>query len=176
MTVESLFVARADRRRVSFERLWGQERERVWRLCARLSGSTDVADDLAQEVSVQAWKGWENFRGQAAPSTWLHRIAVNVTLRWRERRRETTPLELAAEPISGEASPEQQAMWSDVTERTKQAMESLPDELRVPLVLLAWEGKTYREIAQVLEIPMGTVMSRLHNARQRLRRELADAL
>lgn len=166
--------ARETRRQAAFSRLWEQERERVWRLSVALSGSRDEADDLTQEVGVRALEGFSRFRGLSSPSTWLHRITVNVALRHRERRRESAALDTDAP--SGEAGPERHAVHADTLQRTQAAIERLPDELRTPLVLVAWEELSYKEIATLMEIPIGTVMSRLHTARQRLRKELGDAL
>lgn len=164
-----------DRKRIAFERLWEAERERVWRLCARLSNSTDAADDLAQEVSIRAWQAWGGFKGLASPRTWLHRIAVNVCLRWRERQKPTTMLDEALAG-SAEGSPERIALQTDEKSRIHAALDRLPEDLRTSLVLHAWEGMAYREIASLLEIPVGTVTSRIWAARQRLKKELADAL
>jgi RNA polymerase sigma-70 factor, ECF subfamily len=166
--------AREARRQAAFSRLWEQERERVWRLSVALSGSRDEADDLTQEVGVRALEGFGRFRGLSSPATWLHRITVNVALRHRERRRESVALDTDAP--SGEMGPERRALHADMLQRTQAAMERLPDELRTPLVLVAWEELSYKEIATLMEIPIGTVMSRLHTARQRLRKELGDAL
>ena len=74
------------RQHAAFSRLWDKERERVWRLIVALSGSRDEADDLTQEVGLRALEGFGRFRGLSSYSTWLHRIAVNVVLRHRERR------------------------------------------------------------------------------------------
>jgi RNA polymerase sigma-70 factor (ECF subfamily) len=138
----------------------------------------DAADDLTQEVGLRALEAYGRFRGAAAESTWLYRIAVNVVLRWRERRRgmcATVGLDGVAPPVApAEESPERITLRADANERTCRAVEALPDELRTPLLLHAREGLKYREIAAVLEVPVGTVMSRLYGARQRLRRELGD--
>lgn len=166
----------------AFARLWDVQRPQVWRLTARLSGSADWADDLTQEVAVRALAAWPTFRGGARASTWLYRIAVNVTLRWRETRREQTAADdtvLIGVPDL-RATPEQAALQSDASVRLQAALESLPETLRVPLVLHAWEGMKYREIAEVLEIAPGTVMSRLNAARKKLREQVeagdADAV
>jgi RNA polymerase sigma-70 factor (ECF subfamily) len=166
------------RRRNAFERLWMKERQRVWRLTARLAGDVDAADDLTQEVGLRALEGYDRFRGAAAEATWLYRIAVNVVLRWRERRG-VLPGSVRLEGVAPlaapvEESPERLALRADANERMRRAVDVLPDDLRTPLLLHAWEGLKYREIAAVLEVPVGTVMSRLHSARQRLRRELGD--
>lgn len=161
-------------RQAAFSRLWDKERARVWRLAASLSGSADEADDLTQEVGVRALASFGQFRGLASPSTWLYRIAVNVVLRHRERRRECLSLE--GLELEGSVGPERQVIRDETWDRTRAAVEALSDELRTTLVLHAWEGMSYKEIATVLGIPTGTVMSRLHAARQRLRKELPDAL
>ena len=163
-------------RQAAFARLWEKERARVWRLTAALSGSADEADDLTQEVGLRALESFGQFRGLAAPSTWLYRIAVNVVLRHRERRRECVPLEGLELASSGSGGPERQVLRGESWDRTRAAVEGLSEELRTTLVLHAWEGMSYKEIAAVLGVPTGTVMSRLHAARQRLRKEFPDAL
>ena len=138
----------------------------------------DAADDLTQEVGLRALEAYGRFRGAAAESTWLYRIAVNVVLRWRERRSgmaDTVALHAIAAPAApAEESPERLALRADADARIRCAVEALPDDLRTPLLLHAWEGLKYREIAAVLEVPPGTVMSRLYAARQRLRRQLGE--
>lgn len=161
-------------RQAAFARLWDKERGRIWRLTASLAGSADEADDLTQEVGMRALASFSQFRGLASPATWLHRIAVNVTLRHRERRRESTSLE--GLELVGCVGPERQVFHAEELRQTHAAMDKLSEELRTPLVLHVWEGMSYKEIATVLKIPQGTVMSRLHAARQKLRKELSDAL
>jgi len=182
MTLRALPDTTADvaemRHRAAFERLWERERPRVWRLTARLSGDVDAADDLTQEVGLRALEAYGQFRGGSTESTWLYRIAVNVVLRWRERRG-ALPGSVRLEGVAplaapAEDSPERLTLRADANERMHRAVEALPDDLRTRLLLHAWEGLKYREIAAVLEVPDGTVMSRLYAARQRLRRELGD--
>lgn len=169
-----------DRRQTEFERLWERERPRVWRLLVHITGNRDAADDLAQEVGVRALEGYAGFRGASSLSTWLSRIAVNTALRWREQQQrhagrvcfETVSPLLSAEGVT----PEESLLRADRSERTQLALEELPDELRTALILHAWEGMKYREIAEALDVPLGTVMSRLHAARKRLRETLAEEL
>ena len=173
MTTAFPFLHADDRRREAFERLWEAERPRIWRLAARLSGNPDAADDLTQEIGIRALEAFVGFRGASAPSTWLFRIAVNAVLRWRERQARSAKSEVGeSEQVSSrEASPEAQTVNRAETERLHRVLNELPDELRTPLLLHVWEGLKYREIGAILEIPTGTVMSRLHSARQRLRKE-----
>jgi RNA polymerase sigma-70 factor, ECF subfamily len=161
-----------------FDRLWQEHRPRIWRLVARLAGSTDLADDLTQEVSLRAFQAFGDFRAEAGAFTWLYRIAVNVVNRHRERRqRETVPLdspEIIQLPADKAASPESIALESDRRAAVWSALERLPDELRTTLILQVYEGLKYREVASVLNIPVGTVKSRLHHAIQRLREEFKN--
>lgn len=168
----------AETRCRDFERLWDQHRERVWRLVARLSGNLEAADDLTQEVGLRALQAFTSFRSESAFFTWLYRIAVHVVIRWRDGNRET-PLTLdspAAGDVAADAisSPEFQAANDALRTAVWDAMERLPEELRVTLILRVFEDLSYREIARILEIPVGTVMSRLHAARRRMREELKD--
>ncbi len=160
-----------------FEQVWQPHRPRVWRLVARLAGSPDLADDLTQEVSVRAFQAFADFRGQADAFTWLYRIAVNVVLRDREKRRPTLPLdapEVACLPAQTAHSPEHAALRAEMRPVVWAALDRLPDDLRATLILQVYEGLKYREIAELLDIPIGTVKSRLNNAMQRLREELKD--
>jgi RNA polymerase sigma-70 factor, ECF subfamily len=164
-------------RRAAFERLWTRERPRVWRLTARICGCADAADDLTQEVGLRALSAYGGFRGASSEATWLYRIAVNTAIRWRQQQARHTQgrNSLDAVPeIAGppEASPERQAIRADDHARMHGALDTLPEDLRTLLLLHAWEGMKYREIAALLEIPVGTVMSRLNAARTRLRRYL----
>src|SRR5262245_30646250 len=76
----------------AFERIWTEHRPYVRRLLARLTDNQDSADDLTQEVALKAMAGFSRFRGRSRATTWLHRIAVNVALRWRETHREPAQL------------------------------------------------------------------------------------
>ncbi len=164
-------------RAARFERIWQEHRPRVWRLVARLAGSPDLADDLTQEVGLRALQSFGGFRGQSGAFTWLYRIAVNVVNRDRERRRETVGLDapevlrLGGDPLF---EPEAAAMKADLAPVVRAALDRLPDDLRATLILQVYEQLKYREIAQVLNIPLGTVKSRLHSAVLRLREELDD--
>ena len=163
--------------RENFERLWQEHRPRIWRLVARLAGSTDLADDLTQEVSVRAFQAFGDFRGEAGAFTWLYRIAVNVVNRQRERRRELLLLdapEVSQLPADEACGPETMAFQADRRAAVWSAIGRLPEELRTPLVLHVYEELKYREVAAILNVPVGTVKSRLNHAMRRLREEFKD--
>jgi len=161
----------------TFERFWQPHRARVWRLIARLAGSVDLADDLTQEVSVRAFQGFGAFRRGASGYTWLYRIAVNVVLRHRERLApDTVSWDSALQVPDPGQNPQAALLQAEIRPTVWAALGRLPEEQRTTIILSVYEELKYREIAAVLEIPLGTVKSRLHTGMARLREELKDAL
>ncbi len=161
----------------AFEQFWQPQRSRIWRLVARLAGNLDLADDLTQEVSLRAFQGFVTFRRESAAYTWLYQIAIHVVQRHRERRvLELVPWDRAAQMPAPTLSPHAAAVQAEIRPLVWAALERLPDEQRTTLILSLYEELKYREIAAVLNIPLGTVKSRLHTGMARLREELKDAL
>jgi RNA polymerase sigma-70 factor (ECF subfamily) len=169
----------------AFEPLVEKYRERVWRLAYNYLRDREEAWDVAQEAFVRAWQALPSFRGQSAFYTWLFRIVVNVaTDRARQRAARGRAFGTEAVPeeewervmIDQEAGPETVAARGEQRERIRRALDALPEHHRAIIMLSDLEGLSYREIAEVLQIPMGTVMSRLHNARKRLREVLRPLL
>lgn len=146
---------------------------RVYRLTFRLTGDAALAEDCTQDTFVRAFDRLAGFRGDAALTTWLHRIAVTVTLNALRKRqrwltREASLLEAAAVPsVSRHAEP-------DLKERLTRAIDALPEIYRLVVVLHDVEEYTHAEIAEILGIPEGTSKARLSVARGRLRETLAD--
>jgi RNA polymerase sigma-70 factor (ECF subfamily) len=169
----------------AFEPLVEKYRERVWRLAYNYLRDREEARDVAQEAFIRAWQALPSFRGQAAFYTWLFRIAVNMaTDRARQRAARGRAFGTEAVPeqdwervlVDPEAGPADMARRAEQRERIGQALGTLPEHHRAIIMLSDLEGLSYREIAEVLDIPMGTVMSRLHNARKRLRAALGPLL
>ncbi len=174
----------------AFDDLMARHQQRVFNLCLWLLRDHDAANDAAQETFIRAYRAIGNFRGDCAFSTWLHRIAVNVSGDASTRRRKTPqPLsELATEdsPAPEPAAPLRENPLETLTRNERQrvvrdALNQLSEHHRLVLVLFDIQGYSYEEIAQVLELPIGTVKSRLNRARAALRdklklsRELFDA-
>ena len=171
----------------AFEPLVEKYRQRVWRLAYNVVRDREEAWDVAQEAFVRAWQALPNFRGQSAFYTWLFRIVMNVAadrLRARSARgrafgTERIPEEdwdrvLVDQP--DDARPDAAAAGSEQRARIEKALATLSADHRRIVILSDIEGLSYKEIAEVLEIPMGTVMSRLHNARKRLKAALGPLL
>ena len=160
-----------------FDNAWLTHRPRIQRLVTRLADNPDAVDDLVQEVGIRAFEGYGRFRNESAAYTWLYRIAVNTVLRWRQKRcLKLVPLdssEVAAAESRG-AGPEQRALQSSLRPAVWAALERLPEEQRTTLILQLYEGLPYREIAEVLNVPIGTVKSRINAAMRRMKEELKD--
>jgi RNA polymerase sigma-70 factor, ECF subfamily len=169
----------------AFEPLVEKYRQRVWRLAYQILRDREEAWDCAQEAFVRAFSSLSSFRGQSAFYTWLFRITVNVaTDRHRSRGARTRAFGAEAVPeedwertaVDTEEGPDDAALRAEERERIERALDSLPPKARTIIILSDIEGLSYREIAAVLNCPMGTVMSRLHNARRRLRERLGPML
>jgi RNA polymerase sigma-70 factor (ECF subfamily) len=151
------------------QRLYERFHRPLYGLATRLVGSADAADVL-QEIFLRVFARLGSFRGKSALSTWLYRIAVNECLRHLGRRpRRLEPL--ADEPMSGRAGPDHVLEQADLLER---ALQQLNAPLRAAFLLREADGLSYREIAEVLEMPPGTVASQLSRARGILQAFLRD--
>jgi RNA polymerase sigma-70 factor, ECF subfamily len=172
----------------AFEPLVEKYRQRVWRLAYNLLRDREEAWDVAQEAFIRAYQALPSFRGQSAFYTWLYRIVMNVAAdraRARGARGRAFGTERVPEedwervlPDQGreDESPDAVAARHEQRQKIMRALDTLPEHHRRIVVLSDLEGLSYREIADTLEIPMGTVMSRLHNARKRLREALKPLL
>jgi RNA polymerase sigma-70 factor (ECF subfamily) len=162
----------------AFEVLVEKYKRKTFRLAYGVLRDQEEALDVAQEAFVKAFRSLPNFKGESAFYTWLFRITMNVALD-RRRARATRAKSLGAEDVppeewertavAADAGPDEEALGAERRARIGRALESLPEHHRSIIILSDIEGLSYREIAEVLAIPMGTVMSRLHNARKRLR-------
>jgi RNA polymerase sigma-70 factor (ECF subfamily) len=169
----------------AFEPLVEKYRQRVWRLAYQVLRDREEAWDVAQEAFVRAFHSLPSFRGHAAFYTWLFRITVNLaTDRHRQRGAQArafgpervTEEEWARTTADPGGGPEREAARAEQRERIRRALDALPPKARAIIMLSDVEGLSYREIAEVLNCPIGTVMSRLHNARKRLKGLLGPML
>ena len=167
----------------AFEPLVEKYKRKVFRWPTRCCGTRRMRSISAQEAFVKAFRALPAFKGDSAFYTWLFRITMNVALD-RKRQRSTRAKSLGAEDVppeewertatSTDPDPEDVATGVERRERIRKALDSLSEHHRAIIILSDIEGLQYREIAEVLGIPMGTVMSRLHHARKRLREVLGS--
>lgn len=154
----------------------------VYRLAFRLTGSSETAESLTQDVFVQAFVSLKNFDGRSRLMTWLHTIAVRKVLDSKKTRdrRAAFSLSNAApghnEPIANTPDPSEIAHWKEMKHLLGDALLKLPEEERAALVLVLHEAMSYREAGEALRWPAGTVAWRVHNARRMLREMLAGPL
>ena len=164
---------RGDRR--AFGELVRRHREGVVNVVYRMCGETNLAEDAAQEAFIRAWQHLPGYQPRSPFRNWVYRIATNVALDALRRERETVDVDTLSLAASDEG-PETTLEGKERGERVRQAVLALPPASRAVLVLREYEGLSYREIADTLDIPIGTVMSRLNYARNRLRESLAPYL
>jgi RNA polymerase sigma-70 factor (ECF subfamily) len=168
--------------RAAFTELVRRHQRRAYRTAFHVVGHHGDADDCVQEAFVRAYRGLKAFDRRADFSTWLHRIVVNVALnliRSRKRRHYLVALEDAetsARVESGTPDPGRRTLGKDELHRTLAALAELAEPLRVTLLLATVEEMPYKDVAETLGIPEGTVAWRVNQARKQLRGKLAPDL
>lgn len=174
---DDILVARASggHDNAAFAELVRRHQGKVRGLLLRLTSNPTLADDLAQEVFLRAYRGLVGFEGRSRFSTWLYRIAYNVFLNHRTRTRELTCLpddyESHAAAPEGDLSPQRYDLRRDLA----QAVTRLPERYRAVVTLYYLQDVSYPEIAEVLDLPLGTVKTHLHRAKKLLRDHMHGA-
>lgn len=157
-----------------------EHQARVFRLCVSILDDADDAQDAVQESFIAALKALPGYRGDASFHTWLFAIAINTCraqLRQRKRRSnlQDNLMDPAVQEPEGKQSPERRVMQSQHTEAIWRAVNGLDEKHRLPIILRYYHDLSTQEIANTLGINVGTVHSRLSNARTRLTGELKRA-
>jgi RNA polymerase sigma-70 factor (ECF subfamily) len=159
----------------AFRRLVERHYRTVLNVAFRAFGSEAAAEDCAQDVFIKVHKRLRSYRADTPFIHWLHRVAANTVTDALRRRRTDLSLEsLVHEAPAESADPADAAARQEQRMAVREAMAGLPSRLRDAIVLQVFHELSYQEIAQVLGIPIGTVMSRLHNAKRLLRHRLAS--
>jgi RNA polymerase sigma-70 factor (ECF subfamily) len=176
---------------LAYERLVAEHSGDVYALLYRLTSDVEEARDLTQETFLRAFQSIDRFRGDASLKTWIYRIAINQARNrwrwWRRRRRDVTvsldttdnhretPL-AAMLPCENSPSPEQQALARERETQLREALTGLRRSYREAVILRDVEGFSYEEIAQTLQISIGTVKSRISRGRLELRKQMEGSL
>lgn len=169
-----------------FDRLYRDHVDLVYRYAHRLCGEVEAAKDLVQETFLNAYKGFNSFRGDAQVSTWLYTIASRACLRMRRKRKGEPERELSLDefvptsdgefrlqiPMEG-LTPEEALQNKELRNALDHAIDKLPKKYRMALVLRDMEGLSAKDVGAIMGLNERAVKSRLHRARLFVRRELS---
>ena len=172
---EILLISRArGGDREAFGALVEQYRDNVYRLAYRMCGNAYDADEAAQEAFVAAWRALPNFRGDAKFSTWLYRLTTNaaIDVMRREKRHQTVGDGEMVDLADDADSPQETVERTEQQEAMQKALATLSEEYREVLLLRYMEELDYAEIAEGLQLPSGTVKSRINRAKAALQTAL----
>lgn len=154
-----------------------QHYERIYAFLYRLAQNTSLAEDLTQDTFAAAWRSLDKFEGRSSVGTWLHKIALNV---YREHVRRDHPMLWSIDDDETVSSPDpapeliERIGAEELQEKVEQAVSRLPEIYREVVILHCYQGLKYREIADLLGMPMGTMQHRLHVAMEKLRAQLRE--
>ena len=180
---DELLIRRAQRGDAdAFEQLLLEHQKNVYNLCYRMAGNPDDAMDLSQETFLRAWRCLDQYQFASAFSTWLYRLCSNICIDFLRKRRRQQTVPLTFEDADGEEQtyavpdaqplPEEQVELKLTHETLAAAMAQLLPEHRAVLQLRVVNEMSYEQIADVLDIQIGTVKSRLSRARNQLKKIL----
>jgi len=163
--------------RNAFSELVSMHARGVLNVIYRMCGDEQLAEDAAQEAFIQAWLHLPSYRPQTPLRNWLYRIAVNAATDKFRKEKRILPNDIEDLNLTDERpGPESLVSQQERTVLVQKAVLSLPEASRAVLVLREYEGMSYHEIADALDIPVGTVMSRLNYARKLLKDKLEQEL
>ena len=173
--------------RDAFGDLVRRYQDRLFNLTFRMTSDRAVAEELAQEAFLKALEKIHQFRHDSRFYTWLFRIATNLVLSYRRRAARVGFMSLTAGnddrrdqsvdmPQSREDGPVKRAILSEQQQQVLAAMDTLAEDFRMVLVLRDMQGLDYMEVSEVLEVPVGTVKSRLYRARAMMREKLSGLM
>jgi len=161
-----------------------RHQKRIYNTVLGMVGNADDAAELTQEVFLKAFKGLGSFRGESRFTTWLFRITFNCVTSYRRKPKMVSESLLSGgedcdEPVSvpsDDPGPSEQAEAREIQRRVREAIGRLDEDARALVVLRDMQGMDYEEISVTLELPLGTVKSRLHRARMQLKTMLEPYL
>lgn len=151
----------------------------IYGLSLRMLGHSEDARDATQETFISAYTNLKSFRGDAKFSSWIYRIALNVChsrLRKRSRRRDASLEQqyedVGFEPVSPDAGVDEEMLGEQVGEHVRRALRAIPAEMRQVIVMKEYQELKFHEIAEILDIPVSTVKTRMYTGLRELRKRL----
>ncbi len=185
--VDEQLVARVQQGdKQAFDLLVIKHQQKILQLVNRYVKDPSEAQDVAQEAFIKAYRALPGFRGDSAFYTWLYRIAINTAKNWlmsKNRRGGDAEIDLDdaervlnAPQLKGMETPEQMALNNEIVDAIRQAIDELPEEMRIAISLREFEGLSYEEIAKAMDCPIGTVRSRIFRAREAIDNKLDPLL
>lgn len=166
----------------AFERLVTPHEQTIWRVCWHYTHHQQDAQDCMQEAMLKAWRAIGQYRGDCALETWLYRIAATVCVDFLRRQKRLPQTESADEmaetgvqPVDASPTPDEAALHAESNDQLRQAIDSLPGDMRTVLILYAMQGQPYENIAEITRTSIGTVKSRLNRARQKIAKFLSES-
>ena len=170
----------------AFDVLVLKYQQKVINLVTRYVHDPHIAMDVSQESFIKAYRGLKNFRGDSAFYTWLYRISINTAKNYlvsKNRRMPDDDIDAQeAEQYEGGgklrdiSTPEREALSDEIQLTVQNAIDALPDDLRIAITLRELEGLSYEEISETMDCPIGTVRSRIFRARESIENELEPLL
>ncbi|MGN6811638.1 MAG: sigma-70 family RNA polymerase sigma factor [Thermomicrobiales bacterium] len=176
-TDERVLIARArDGDQDAFREVVERYQAAVYNLAYRMLGNADEAEDAAQEIFVRVYRQLARYDPERKFSTWILAIATNYCIdQLRRRRMQLVPLEsIIPWARARESGPEGDAIDREARDELQELIRQLPEKYRAPLVLRYWQDLSCAEIAEVLQVPEGTVKTQIHRARKALGKLLAE--
>lgn len=164
----------------SFDLLVKRYQRKIYYLARRMVKSHDAADDIAQEAFINAYSSIKSFKIGYSFYTWLYRICMNLSINYLKRQKFVIPesqFEEETSPLEREATgadPSNHLALKELEDKIEKATDLLPPKFKAVLVLRIYEDLSYEEIAKTLKISIGTVMSRLFRARERMQEMLKE--
>lgn len=164
----------------AFNRLMEAHERRMYAVALRMCGNREDAQDCLQEAMLRVYRAISGFKGQSSFGTWVYRITMNTCLDElrRKKNKQSTSLDnlldMGWSPVDEGNTPEQHALKAETRSCLHSAIHALPDDMRSAIVLRDIQGLSYEEIAQTLDINVGTIKSRISRGREKLREKLKE--
>lgn len=166
----------------AFEHLVRRYQQSIYYICRRMTGVHQTADDMSQETFIKAYFSLSRFKDEMNFFSWLRKIAINNSLNYLKSHKREELLGERENTITEKASstlqelPQETLLRNRLEQKFRKALDALPADQKTIFMLRFYQNLSYKEIAQSLNLPNGTVMSRLNRARKKLRSLMADYL